>query len=131
MIAPDGEDEAGRLPRRHIRRGRLIAVGAALALLGFTGLLVLPAARTWLNQREQRASDQRKLAFIAAENAKLEQRISALQTPDEIERVAWAQYNYAYPGEQVLSILPSPTPGPLPASWPYNVVQAIMAARAG
>jgi cell division protein FtsB len=132
MTASGDEDDApGRLPRRHIRRSRLVAVSAAVALLGFTGLLVLPATRTWLNQRDQRASDQRKLAFIAAENAKLEQRISALQTPQEIERVARQQYNYAYPGEQVVSVLPSPTPGPLPSSWPYNIIQAIMAARAG
>ena len=132
MTASGDEDEApGRLPRRQFRRRRLVAVGAALALLGFTGLLVLPATRTWLNQRDQRASDQRKLAFIAAENAKLEQQIGALQTPEEIERVARQQYNYAYPGEQVVAVLPSPTPGPLPSSWPYNIVQAIMAARAG
>ena len=132
MTASDDEDEApARLPRRHVRRSRLVAVGGALTLLGFTGLLVLPATRTWLNQRDQRASDQRKLAFIAAENAQLEQQIGALQTPEEIERVARQQYNYAYPGEQVVSVLPSPTPGPLPSSWPYNIIQAIMAARAG
>jgi cell division protein FtsB len=121
----------GRGSGRPSRRSRLVAVGAAIALLGFTGLLVLPAARTWLNQRDQRASDQRKLAFIAAENAKLEDRISALQTPDEIERVAREQYNYAYPGEQVVSVLPPPTPGPLPSTWPYSLVQAIMTARSG
>jgi cell division protein FtsB len=132
MTALDGEDEAPRRPpRRRARRSRLVAVGAAVAVLGFTGLLMLPGARTWLNQREQRTSDQRKLAFIAAENAKLEQRISALQTPEEIERVARQQYNYAYPGEQVVSVLPAPTPGPLPSSWPYNLVQAIIAARSG
>jgi cell division protein FtsB len=131
-MTADDEDEAPRpLPRRHARRSRLVAVGAAVAVLGFTGLLVLPAARTWLNQREQRASDQRKLAFIAAENAKLEQRISALQTPEEIEHVARQQYNYAYPGEQVVAVLPSPTPGPLPSTWPYNLIEAIVAARSG
>jgi cell division protein FtsB len=131
----DNDEDEAKVARRgtgrHSRRSRLVAVGAAIALLGFTGLLVLPAARTWLNQRDQRASDQRKLAFIAAENAKLEQRIGALQTPDEIERVARQQYNYAYPGEQVVSVLPPPTPGPLPSSWPYNLVQAIMTARSG
>jgi cell division protein FtsB len=127
----DDEDPPARSPRRRARRSRAVAVVAGVALLGFTGLLVLPAARTWLNQRDQRVTDQRKLAFIAAENAKLEDRVGGLQTPDEIERVARQKYNYAYPGEQVVSVLPPPTPGPLPSSWPYNVVAAIVAARAG
>jgi cell division protein FtsB len=131
MSASNENDDDGSPAPRPRRRGRLVAIGAAAALLGFAGLLVLPAARTWSNQRDQRASDQRKLAFIAAENAKLEQSIGALQTPEEIERVARQQYNYAYPGEQVVSVLPSPTAGPLPTTWPYNIVQAIMAARIG
>jgi len=124
------DDAPRRSLRRVTRRSRVGAAAAVIALLGFTGLLALPAARTWWNQRDQRTSDQRKLAFIASENAKLEQRINALQTPEEIEHVARQQYNFAYPGEQVVSVLPPPAPGPLPSSWPYNVVQAIMTARA-
>jgi cell division protein FtsB len=126
----DEREPRYRARRPHARRSRFVATAAGVALLGFTGLLVLPAARTWLNQRDQRATAQRQLDFIAAENAKLEEHIGALQTPAEIERVARQQYNYAYPGEQVISVLPSPTPGPVPASWPYDVVQAIITARA-
>jgi cell division protein FtsB len=132
MSAVDDEDAgAVRVRSRRSRRSRLVAGVAAVALLGFTALLVLPATRTWLNQRDQRARAQRQLAFIEAANAKLETRIGGLQTPQEIERVAREQYNFAYPGEQIVSVLPAPAPGPLPSSWPYNVVQAIMAARAG
>jgi hypothetical protein len=34
-----------------------------------------------------------------------------------------------FPGEQPLSVLPTPTIEQLPAAWPYTVVEEILAVR--
>src|SRR5262249_5313598 len=114
----------------HRRRRILVALGttAVVVLAGLLLLLVLPT-RAWLGQRSDIASAQQKLAVIEAENAKLEARLKALQTPEEIERVAREQYNLAGRGEQVYSVLPPPNLTNLPSGWPYSLVNEIVAVR--
>jgi hypothetical protein len=102
---------------------------AVVVAAGLLLLLVLPT-RAWLGQRSAIASAERKLAVIESENAKLASRLKALQTPQEIERVAREQYNLAAPGEQVFSVLPAPALNNLPTGWPYSLVNQIVAVRA-
>jgi cell division protein FtsB len=115
----------------HRRRRILVAVwtSAVVVAAGLLLLLVLPT-RAWLGQRSDIASAQQKLSVIDAENAKLEARLKALQTPEEIERVAREQYNLAADGEQVFSVLPPPELTNLPTGWPYGLVNEIVAVRA-
>jgi cell division protein FtsB len=126
------EPKAPREPKEHPHRRRRILVAvwtsAVVAAAGLLLLLVLPT-RAWLAQRSDIASAQQKLAVIENENAKLETRLKALQTPDEIERVAREQYNLAGQGEQVFSVLPPPALTNLPSGWPYNLVNEIIAVR--
>jgi cell division protein FtsB len=114
----------------HRRRRVLAAVwtSAVVAAAGLLLLLVLPT-RAWLGQRDAIASTEKKLAVIESENAKLETRLKALQTPEEIARVAREQYNLANAGEQVFSVLPAPALTNLPTGWPYSLVNEIVAVR--
>jgi cell division protein FtsB len=125
--SPAGDD---RRAHPHRRRRVLLAIWttAVVIVAGLLLLLVLPT-RAWLSQRSAIASAERTLAVIQAENAKLSARVSALQTPEEIERVAREQYNLAHPGEQVFSVLPAPTLTNLPSGWPYALVNEIVAVR--
>ena len=136
---PDGkaakaakEPKPPRVPKEHPHRRRRILVAvwtsAVVAAAGLLLLLVLPT-RAWLAQRSDIASAQQKLAVIEKENTKLEARLKALQTPEEIERVAREQYNLAGRGEQVFSVLPPPALTNLPSGWPYNLVNEIVAVR--
>ena len=126
------EPKAPREPKEHPHRRRRILVAVwtsvVVAAAGLLLLLVLPT-RAWLAQRSDIASAQQKLAVIQNENAKLETRLKALQTPEEIERVAREQYNLAGQGEQVFSVLPPPALTNLPSGWPYNLVNEIVAVR--
>jgi cell division protein FtsB len=119
-------------PKEHPHRRRRILAAvwttAVVAAAGLLLLLVLPT-RAWLAQRSDIASAQQKLAVIETENAKLAARVKALQTPEEIERVAREQYNLAGHGEQVFSVLPPPTLANLPSGWPYSLVNEIVAVR--
>jgi cell division protein FtsB len=121
-----------KAPKEHPhRRRRILAAvwtSALVAAAGLLLLLVLPT-RAWLGQRSDIASAQQKLAVIETENAKLQARLKALLTPEEIERVAREQYNLAGSGEQVFSVLPPPTLTNLPSGWPYGLVNEIVAVR--
>jgi cell division protein FtsB len=124
------ERRADRPARPHRRRRILLAVWTTVVIVvaGLLLLLVLPT-RAWLSQRSAIASAERRLAVLQAENAKLSARVAALQTPEEIERVARDQYNLAEPGEKVLSVLPAPALANLPSGWPFSLVNEIVAAR--
>ena len=68
--------------------------------------------------------------MLDQENDALASRVAALQTPEEIERVARQQYGMVRPGEQAYSVLPAPARTSLPAGWPYTVLSGILAAEA-
>jgi cell division protein FtsB len=115
-------------PNRRRRIVLAIWTTAVIVVAGLLLLLVLPT-RAWLSQRSAIASAERRLAVLQAENAKLSARVAALQTPDEVERVAREQYNLAHPGEKVLSVLPAPALTNLPSGWPFSLVNEIVTAR--
>jgi Septum formation initiator len=82
-----------------------------------------------MNQRREYAALQKKLEAVDAANAALEAEIAALQSPEEIERIARDRYNLVKAGDQVLAILPDPAPEPLPAVWPFTTITDIMTIR--
>jgi cell division protein FtsB len=113
------------------RRRILLAVWttAVVVVAGLVLLLVLPT-RAWLSQRGSIASAERRLEVLQDENTKLQARVAALQTPEQIEQVGREQYNLAEPGEKVFSVLPAPVLTNLPSGWPYDLVGQIVAVRA-
>jgi len=127
--APEPKSD-DRRAHPHRRRRILLAIWttAVVVVAGLLLLLVLPT-RAWLSQRSAIASAERRLAVLQEENAKLSARVAALQTPEEVERVAREQYNLAHPGEKVLSVLPAPALTNLPSGWPYPLVNEIVTAR--
>jgi cell division protein FtsB len=137
-LAPAPDVEAGNItaaadrPAHPNRRRRiLLAVWttAVVVVAGLVLLLVLPT-RAWLSQRSSIASAERRLQVLQDENAKLQARVAALQTPEQIEQVGREQYSLAKPGEKVFSVLPAPTLTNLPSGWPYELVGQMVAARA-
>jgi cell division protein FtsL len=101
----------------------------SVAVVGVLFLLVFPA-RTYLAQRRSLAAAETRVKVLTTENKSLDQRVSTLQQPAEIERLAREQYGMVKPGEEAYAILPSPTPPP-PATPPKppvphrNVVQRL------
>ncbi len=130
--APRLPRDSPRLPKDHPHRRRRILTAvwtsAVIVAAGLLLLLVLPT-RAWLAQRNDIASAEQKLSVIETENVKLQARLKALQTPEEIERVAREQYNLSSDGEQVFSILPAPALTNLPTGWPYTLVNEIVAVK--
>jgi cell division protein FtsB len=78
---------------------------AALSLAVVAGLAVLPA-RTWLTQREEISEARTELADIEAELVELRAELELLQTDAEIERLARADFDLVYPGEESYRIVP-------------------------
>ncbi|MEY2966689.1 MAG: hypothetical protein RLY50_739, partial [Actinomycetota bacterium] len=51
-------------------------------------------------------------------------------TPDGTRNAARDQLGYVMPGEQRVSLLPMPAlPADLPDTWPYTLVESIVAVR--
>jgi cell division protein FtsL len=91
-----------------------------LAVAALVGAVVAAAGIFPFRQilAQERAVDlaEAQLAAIQAENERLEQEIEALQTPQEIERLAREQFGLVRPGEigYVVVVPPDPTPTTLP-----------------
>jgi hypothetical protein len=105
------------------RAGRALGVaGGGAALLGALAVGLFPT-QTFLEQRADTAEVQERLEVLRTQNEAFEDRIEALQTDEEIERVAREQYNLAYPGEEAYAVLPAPLPPlDLPPLWPYGEI---------
>jgi hypothetical protein len=101
----------------------------SIALVGSIASLLIVPSRAWMNQRREYAALQKKLEAVDAANAALEAKIDALQRPEEIERIARDRYNLVKAGDQVLAILPDPTPEALPAVWPFTTITDIITIR--
>ena len=113
-----GPDEA-RV--RRWRVGRTIGIiGGGACAVGVLALGVFPT-RDFLEQRADLGSTQEQLSVLREQNGALEERIEALSTPEEIERLAREQYNLVHPGEEAYSVLPAPLPPvALPSVWPFG-----------
>ena len=87
-----------------------------VVLIGVLFVAVFPT-RTWWAQRSQMAAATEQLAVLEEQNALQEERVEALQSDDEIERLAREQYNLVRPGEEAYAMLPaarSATPATIP-----------------
>jgi cell division protein FtsB len=101
-----------------------------LAVVGGLLLLLWFPTRAWLDQRADVSQTEERLAVLRAANDDLQGQVTALQTPEEIERVAREQYHLVRPGEQVYSVLPAGLPDQLPAGWPFDLVSRMLVVRA-
>jgi cell division protein FtsB len=86
------------------------AVWLVLTLVVLVGVLFVAVfpTRTWLAQRKEMSAATEQLQVLDEQNHLLEQRVSALQSDDEIERLAREQYNLVKPGEEAYALLPAP-----------------------
>ena len=106
---------------RRRRVGRTLGlVGGGACAVGVLALGVFPT-RDFLDQRDDLGATTEQLDLLREQNEALEQRIEALSTPEEIERLAREQYNLVHPGEEAYSVLPAPLPPvALPSVWPFG-----------
>jgi len=118
---PADEERPGRQRLRRIGRA-LGVVGGGAAFVGVLAIGLFPT-QTFLQQRAATAEIEQRLEVLRAQNEAFEQRIAALQTEEEIERLAREQYNLAFPGEEAYAVLPAPLPPlDLPPVWPYGEI---------
>jgi cell division protein FtsB len=105
------------------REWRRRAVWPALAVVVVVAVLfvgVFPT-RTFLNQRAAVARAEEQLEVLTAENERLNDRVDALETPEEIERMAREQFELVMPGERpYVVVAPEQTPARLPTGWPFG-----------
>jgi cell division protein FtsB len=114
-------------PRRSRGRrvGRLLGyVGGSACVVAVLAIGVFPT-RSFLQQHSDTAQTEHRLAVLRQQNAELRHQLKALNTPEEIERLARSQYNLVKPGEEAYAVLPAPLP-PLqvPELWPFGSLQA-------
>lgn len=121
--APAAAEAAEVRPSALRRAGRTLGVASGgAALLGALAIGLFPT-QTFLEQRADTAEVEERLEVLRTQNEAFEDRIEALQTDEEIERVAREQYNLAYPGEEAYAVLPAPLPPlDLPPLWPYGEI---------
>ncbi len=114
--------------RRSIRP--LAGVAASVIALGVLLVGVFPT-RTLLAQRRDISSAQEELRAVEATNEELADRVEALGTDAEIERIAREQYRLVYPGEEPYALLPPPPLQlPVPDAWPFRGLHAAVEAQA-
>ncbi len=116
---------------RHRGRRWLLSLGA-LAVVGalLAALFAFPV-KNWLHQQDQIERKQAQLAVRTVANDQLTREVARLQTADGALEAARDELGLVMPGEERISVLATDTgPLPLPAGWPFDVVQGIIAARA-
>ena len=91
-----------------MRIRRLVPFVVLIALIGVLFVAVFPT-RTWLAQKRERADAIEQLHVLDEQNQILASRVEALQSDDEIERLAREQYNLVKPGEEAYALLPPPS----------------------
>lgn len=80
-------------------------VGIGLVILAVFVFGVFPTGR-YLEHRSDLDRARRDLAELRAENARLQSRVDRLESDSEIERVARAEYDMIFPGEESYAVLP-------------------------
>ena len=102
----------------------LVALAVSIAAIALLFVGVFPT-RAFIAQRNEIGAAEAELSGIEATNEQLEERVAALGTDAEIERLAREQYNLVFPGEEAYALLPAPTPPlPVPDAWPFRGLRA-------
>jgi len=118
-------DEAAEARARR-RWVRIVWTAVVVSIAGAALLLAVAPTKAWLDQRRAMRETQERLHLLNEQNAELQKRAEALQTPEEVERVAREQYNLVKPGEKVFTVLPEPASTELPSGWPFDLVRQIV-----
>jgi cell division protein FtsB len=77
--------------------------------------------RQYLDQRGDVAERRSELAGLDKENGRLQASADALQSDDEIIRIARSEYGMAFAGEETYAVLsPQRQPDAIPSIWPFD-----------
>jgi cell division protein FtsB len=117
---PSLPDLLGLLSRPEWRRRAMWPALAVVIVVAVLFVGVFPT-RTFLHQRAAVARAEEQLEVLTAENERLDERVDALNTPEEVERLAREQFELVMPGERPYVIVtPDEPPARLPSGWPFN-----------
>lgn len=118
-----GSSEAGNRDAIRTGVGRRALVPAlmfAVAIVGVLSLAVVPT-RTYLERRSEISEAEAQLARLVSANEADAERIAALGSDAELERVARRNFRLALPGEEVYRVLPPEVDsGAVPSGWPFD-----------
>ena len=82
----------------------LVIVSLSAVVLATTWTWGVNPVRNWLDQRDEIARMEARLAEVQASNAALQADIELLRTDAEIERIARRDLGLIYPGEEAYAI---------------------------
>lgn len=91
-----------------LRRPGMALITLLFLLLGAAFLTQVVPYRQILDSRRQVASAQERLDQLSAENRRLQADVAALNTEEEIEKLAREKLGYARPGEVAYVVLDPP-----------------------
>jgi cell division protein FtsB len=91
-----------------IRRPGILAVTLLFVLVGAAFLTQVVPYRQIITSNRQVSEAEQTLSAIQAENARLEADVSALNTEEEVERLARQKLGYVRPGEVAYVVLEPP-----------------------
>ena len=99
---------------------RLVLLGVMVAASATVLVVGMVPVRDWLDQRSITGELLAELAEVEAVNAAYRDRIDALNTDEEIERRARAEYNLVRPDEEAYAVLPPPPADRgITGVWPF------------
>ncbi len=76
--------------------------------LAAVGVFLISPARAWWTQRDEIGDLESQLSEQLDQNAELQGRVDALNTDEEIERLARERYGLVRPGDESYVVLPPP-----------------------
>lgn len=101
--------------RRFALLGVMAAASAVVLVVGMVPV------REWFDQRSATGELLAELAEVEAINSAYRDRIDALNTDEEIERRARADYNLVRPDEEAYAVLPPPPAAQrITGVWPFT-----------
>jgi len=114
-IGKMSEEETARKPKRSWRNRWLWIAGAAILAAGAT-VYAVPVLDRLEEQSTNIAEYAEELDELVAQNTELEERLDALHTPIEIERLARERLGYVREGETAFVVVSPRNPDPAPSA---------------
>jgi len=123
-------DDDLQIATRRTQRWLIAVVAVAVFAALVAALFVLPV-QAWLRQEDEIVAKRQELEVLSEANRKLGVEVDHLATPEGAKEAARDELGVVGPGEERISVLPGQTgPLPLPAGWPYDTINQIVAVRA-